>query len=111
MVLTMEAQAIVPVVHTAAVSAGNVAGRERGPSQTPPAYALVLNDEEAHALLCTAWGWLGERRACRLAGQVSRASGVRMIVRRLPTGGPWFAALALADEPRKSDPHAGLPRP
>jgi len=104
-VLTMEAQAIVPVVHTAAVSAGNVAGRERGPSQTPPAYALVFNNEEAHALLRPAWGCLGGTHTRRLAGQASRASGGRMIVRRLPTGGPWFAALALADEPRKSLTH------
>ena len=101
----MEAQAIVPVVHTAAVSAGNVAGRERGPSQTPPAYALVFNNEEAHALLRPAWGCLGGTHTRRLAGQASRASGGRMIVRRLPTGGPWFAALALADEPRKSLTH------
>jgi len=101
MVLTMEVHGIVPIAPTTAVSAGN-AGRVRGPSQTPPAFALVLDDEEAYALLRTAWGWLGETRACRLAGQVSRASGVRMIVRRLPTGGPWFTALALADEPRES---------
>ena len=101
MVLTMEARVIVPIVPTAAVSAGN-AGRERGPSQTPPAFALVLDDEEAHALLRLAWGWPGGTRAGRLVGQDSRASGVRMIVRRLPTGGPWFAALAPADEPRKS---------
>ena len=101
MVLTMKAQVVVPIVPTAAVSAGK-AGRERGPSQTPPAFALVLDDEEAHALLRPAWGWLAGISACRLVGQDSRASGVRTIVRRLPTGGPWFAALALAEEPRKS---------
>jgi hypothetical protein len=100
-VLKMQAWGLVKIAHAAAVSAGN-AGRERGPSQTPPAFALVLDDEEAHALLRPAWGWPSETRACRLVGQDSRASGVRMIVRRLPTGGPWFAALALADEPRKS---------
>ena len=101
MVLTMKARVIVPIVPTAAVSAGK-AGRERGPSQTLPAFALVLNDEETHVLLRTAWGWLGGTRECRFVGRDSRASGVRMIVRRLPTGGPWFAAVALADEPRKS---------
>jgi hypothetical protein len=100
-VLTMKARVIVPGVPTAVVSAGK-AGRERGPSQTPPAFALVLNDEEARPLLRPAWGWQGGARAYRLVGQDSRASGARMIVRRLPTGGPWFAALALADEPRKS---------
>ena len=97
----MQARGLVQIAREAAVSAGK-AGRERGPSQTPPAFALVLDDEEAHALLRTAWGWPGGTRACRLVGQDSRASGVRTIVRRLPTGGPWFAALALADEPRKS---------
>ena len=85
----MQARGLVKIAHEAAVSAGN-AGRERGPSQTPPAFALVLDDEEAHALLRTAWGWLGGMRACRLVGQDSCASGVRTIVRRLPTGGPWF---------------------
>jgi hypothetical protein len=56
----------------------------------PRPFALVLDDEEAHSLLRTAWGWLGGMRACRLVGQDPRASGVRTIVRRLPTGGPWF---------------------
>jgi len=80
---------LVKIARDAAVSAGK-AGRERGPSQTPPAFALVLDDEEAHPLLRPAWGWLGRMRACGLVGQDSRASGVRTIVRRLPTGGPWF---------------------
>jgi hypothetical protein len=99
-VLTMKARVIVPIVPTAAVSAGT-AGRKREPSPIPPAFAVAINNEEAHALSRTAWGWLGETRACRLVGQVSRASGVR-IVWRLPTSGPWFAALAFADEPRKT---------
>ena len=85
----MQARGLVQIARDVAVSAGK-AGRERGPSQTPPAFALVLNDEEEHELLRTAWGWLGGTRACRLVGQVSCASGVRMIVRRVPTGGPWF---------------------
>ena len=85
----MQARGLVKIARDAAVSAGK-AGRERGPSHTPPAFALVLDDEEARTLLRTAWGWLGGAGACRLVGQDSRASGVRMIVRRLPTGGPWF---------------------
>ena len=85
----MQARGLVKIARDAAVSAGK-AGRERGPSQTPPAFALVLDDEEAHAVLRLAWGWPGGTHACRLVGQDSRASGVRMIVRRLPTGGPWF---------------------
>ena len=100
----MQARGLVKIARDAAVSAGK-AGRERGPSQTPPAFALVLDDEEAHASLHAAWGWPSETGACRLVGQDSRASGVRTIVRRLPTGGPWFAALALAEEPRKSLTH------
>jgi len=85
----MQARGLVKIARHAAVSAGK-AGRERGPSQTPPAFALVLDDEEAHALLRLAWGWPSGMRACRIVGQDSRASGVRTIVRRLPTGGPWF---------------------
>jgi hypothetical protein len=100
-VLTVEARVIVPIVPTAAVSAGK-AGRERGPSQTSPAFAVVLDDEEVHAMLRLAWGCPGGTRARRLVGRDSCLSGVRMIVRRLPTGGPWFAALAIAEKPRKS---------
>ena len=101
MVLTMKAWIIVPIVPTAAVSAGK-AGRERGPSQTSPVFDLVLDDEEAYTLLRTAWGWLGGTGACRLVGQDSRASGVRMIVRRLPTGGPWFLAPILGENLHRS---------
>jgi hypothetical protein len=85
----MQARGLVQIARDAAVSAGK-AGRERGSSQTPPAFAVILNDEEAHTLFRLAWGWLGGMRARRLVGQDTRASGVRMIVRRLPTGGPWF---------------------
>jgi len=97
----MQARGLVKIAPPAVVSAGN-AGRERGPSQTPPAFAVILENEKAHVLLRTVWGWLGESCERRLVGQDSRASGARMIVRRLPTGGPWFAALAPADEPRMS---------
>ena len=101
MVLTMEAQVIVLIVPTAAVSAGK-AGRERGPSQAPPAFVVVLENWQMDGLLDAVWGYPPRARHAFAVGLDPRYASGRMIVRRLPTGGPWFAALALADEPRKS---------
>jgi hypothetical protein len=85
----MQARGLVQIALPAAVSAGK-AGRERGPSQTPPAFAVIHSEQEASAKLRAAWGWSRGDHGFRLLGQDSRASSVRMIVRRLPTGGPWF---------------------
>ena len=85
----MQARGLVQIVREAAVSTGE-AGRERGPSQTPPAFAVILGEQEASAQLRAAWGWSRGDHGFRPLGLDSRASGVRMIVRRLPTGEPWF---------------------
>src|SRR5208283_547571 len=90
----MRTRGLVQIAREAAVAAGN-AGRERGPSQTLPAFAVVHGEQEVSVLLCATWGWAHVADRCRRLGLDSRVTGCRMIVRRIPTGGPWFESYGL----------------
>ena len=94
MVTTMRTRGLVQVAREAAVAAGD-AGRERGPSQTLPALAVIHDAQGMSQFFLAAWGWPHGVDGCSLAGRDSRAAGSRMIVRRIPTGGPWFESHGL----------------
>jgi hypothetical protein len=97
----MKARVIVPSAPTAAVSAGK-AGRERGPSQTPPAFAEVLEKRHEHDPLEAAWGYPPTARHALAVRPGPRCASGQTIVRRLPTGGPWLSARAVCTSFSKS---------
>ena len=89
----MKTLGLVQIAREAAAAAGNV-GRERGPSQTPSAFAKVHDGRDVSAVFQAAGGWPQGSNGCLPVGLDSRAERDRMIVRRLPTGEPWFMATA-----------------
>jgi hypothetical protein len=84
----MQTRDLVQVAPFAAASAGK-AGRERGPSRTPPAAAEVHEKRHERGELEAARGYPPTARYALAVGLDPRCASGRMVVRRLPTGGPW----------------------
>jgi hypothetical protein len=109
LVLTMEARGLVQIALPAAVSAGNAGRERRGPSQTPPAHAVVRENRQVIKLLPTGWGFPLGGFSLRAVHRTLRTTSGRMIVRRpTPTGSPWLVFRFCKDSLTRLSIHPGL---